>query len=325
MPTPKVTVLMSVYNGKKYLQEAIESILHQTFTDFEFLIIDDASTDTTPKILQQYCDPRIRIVKNEKNLGLTKSLNKGLTLAKGEYIARMDADDISTPERFEKQLNYFEQNPETIVLGTGFLIIDYNGEIVGRKLFSEKPTIDDFFRENQIIHGSVMFKKSVIINLGGYNEYFRYVQDYELWLKVSKKYQMRNLPEILYKLRYHGDNIAYTKKEESTLFHILAIKLARGEIDFKQISPLNNNNIRNLFGSLNRKELITFYNSMAGLYLFKGDMASARKEYKKILILNPFDMVNIIRIARTFFGNEIIVKTSQIYDKFINFVRKFKN
>lgn len=316
---------MSVYNGQKYLKQSIDSILNQTFTDFEFLIINDGSTDSTSTILNQYNDPRISIVSNQKNIGLTKSLNNGLKLAKGEYIARMDADDISQPRRLEKQLNYFDRNPETVVLGTGYSIIDSNSERIGEKFFPEKPTTSDFFIENQIVHGSVMFKKSIIINLGGYNENFRYVQGYDLWLKVSKKYQIWNIPEILYKLRHHGDNITSKKKEESTLFHILATKLARNESDTKNLGSLNDNNIRNLILYMNKKELICFYNSMAGLHIFNDDMSLARKEYKKILFLNPFDIVNIIRLVRTFFGKEAIVNTSQIYDKFINFVQKLKN
>ena len=129
---PIVTVLMSVYNGERYLNEAIDSILAQTFTDFEFLIIDDASTDSTPKILHSYDDPRIRIVTNEENLGLTKSLNKGLALAQGEYIARMDADDISLPERLMMQLNFLIDNKTVPLVGSGAIMIDEDGKSIGK-------------------------------------------------------------------------------------------------------------------------------------------------------------------------------------------------
>ena len=130
MKNPKVTVLMSVYNGEKYLQEAIDSILEQTFKDFEFLIINDGSTDKTGEILESYHDLRIKIINNEKNIGLTKSLNKGLKLARGEYIARQDADDISMPERLEKEVEFLETHQDYAVVGAFAKIINKNSEIL---------------------------------------------------------------------------------------------------------------------------------------------------------------------------------------------------
>ena len=121
--TPKITVLMPVYNGEKYLKESIESILKQTFRDFEFLIINDTSTDESEKIIRSFKDSRIKLIKNEKNIGLTKSLNKGLDLAKGEYMARMDADDISLPKRLEIQVAFMDKNPKIGVIGAWAKVI----------------------------------------------------------------------------------------------------------------------------------------------------------------------------------------------------------
>ncbi|HKQ33129.1 MAG TPA: glycosyltransferase family A protein, partial [Thermodesulfobacteriota bacterium] len=121
--TPKVTVLMTVYNGEKFLNEAIDGILNQTFRDFEFLIINDGSTDGSREIIKSYKDPRINLVDNESNIGLTASLNRGLSLAGGEYIARQDADDISLPERLEKQISILERNPDIALLGSWYLEI----------------------------------------------------------------------------------------------------------------------------------------------------------------------------------------------------------
>jgi len=145
MVEPKVTVLMPVYNGERYLNEAVDSILGQTFTDFEFLIIDDASTDKTPEILRSYDDPRIRVVTNEENLGLSKSLNKGLALARGEFIARMDADDVSYPYRLQVQHEFMTQHPGAGVIGSWAEYIDRKGEIVHRyraPIFPEETTDD---------------------------------------------------------------------------------------------------------------------------------------------------------------------------------------
>src|SRR6185295_3491651 len=118
MTPPQVSVLMSVYNGEKYLKEAMESILNQSFPDFEFLIFNDSSTDSGREIILSFNDPRIVLVDNEKNIGLTKSLNKGLSLAKGKYIARMDADDISDAGRLNEQVNYMEKNSDVAVCGS---------------------------------------------------------------------------------------------------------------------------------------------------------------------------------------------------------------
>src|SRR5687768_10604451 len=127
---PSISVLMSVYNGARYLSQSIESILAQTFSDFEFIIIDDCSSDSTPQILNEYArqDSRIRIIRNSENKGLTASLNIGLTQAQGRYIARQDADDISLPQRFEKQIHYLEAHPETIVVSSNIGIIDNTGQ-----------------------------------------------------------------------------------------------------------------------------------------------------------------------------------------------------
>lgn len=173
-PSPAVTVLMSVYNGERYLSECIESILNQSFTNFEFLIINDGSNDSTVKIINSYNDPRIRLVHNKKNIGLTKSLNKGIKLASCKYIARMDADDISLPHRLETQLKYFDDDASLTCCGCKFRVIDENGHFIWRIY----PTVSDkligwellswhLLFGNEVAHGSVIIKKEALIGLGG--------------------------------------------------------------------------------------------------------------------------------------------------------------
>lgn len=217
---PKVTVLMSVYNGEKYLKEAIDSIISQTFTDFEFLIIDDASTDRTPEMLRSYGDSRIKIITNEENLGLTKSLNKGLALARGKYIARMDADDISHPKRLEKQANYLDENPEIGILGTNVQYIDESGkyhEILQRP---EKDALIKwalcFF--NPIAHPTVMMQLYLIKEINGYDENIIYAQDYDLWVRLSSKSAFWNLQDILLYLRKSDNNISCKHYLEQKLY-----------------------------------------------------------------------------------------------------------
>jgi len=177
-----VTVLMSVYNGQKYLREAVDSILNQTHRNIEFIIINDASTDNTRIILESYNDPRIILLHNKLNLGLTKSLNLGLDIAKGEYVARMDADDISLPERIRTQRGYLDSHPNIILASSRTIVIDRDGVKIGRKNPPSNPEFLKFLMmtKNQMTHSSVMFRKSIILEHGGYNEKIKYTQDYEL-------------------------------------------------------------------------------------------------------------------------------------------------
>lgn len=221
MKKPKITVLMPVYNAEKFLREAIDSILNQTFKDFEFLIINDASTDNSKKIILSYEDPRIIYAENKKNLGVTKTLNRGLKLTKAKYIARMDADDISLPERFEKQVEFMDKNQNLGLLGSSWILIDEAGK---KKQFCKA------YKGRQAVHfmchGSVMMRKKVLEKVGYYRKIFKYAQDYDLWLRFSENYEMTNLEEPLYKLRAHRNSVSSTKNEEQDLYAALALKMA---------------------------------------------------------------------------------------------------
>ena len=216
MKNPKVTVLMSIYNGEKYLNEAIDSILRQTFKDFEFLIINDGSADKTGEILKSYNDPRIKIINNDKNIGLTKSLNKGLKIAKGEYIARQDADDISMPERLKEEVAFLEINKDYAVVGTFVKILNENTRITR---CWDRPTNDIEIREllrkdNCIVHGSAMIRGICLHDVGFYDKSMVRSQDYDLWLKLSEMYFLANIPKYLYIRREHSEIIGLKYREE---------------------------------------------------------------------------------------------------------------
>lgn len=214
MKNPKVTVLTSVYNGEKYLQEAIDSILGQTFKDFEFLIVNDGSTDKTAEILKSYKDVRIKIVNNEKNIGLTKSLNKGLKLARGKYIARQDADDISLSTRFEEELKFFDKNSNVALVGTDYFLINEKDEIIHRvNCFTENSKLKEKLLEgNQFGHGSIMFKKECIDKVGAYREEFEFAQDFDFYLRIVEAYDIANIPEPLYKWRININSVSVDRK-----------------------------------------------------------------------------------------------------------------
>lgn len=196
-----ISVVMSVYNGELHIKEAMESILSQTFADFEFVIINDASTDTTESIIKSFNDPRIKLIKNDKNLGLAKSLNIGLDLAKGKYISRMDADDISLPERFQKQFDFMEENPGIDVCGSWYEFIGARTGVVKYPLKDDEVKANMFFYDC-ICHPSVFIRKeSLDKHRLRYNEEFRYAQDYELWCRGIKDLKFANMPCVLLKYR----------------------------------------------------------------------------------------------------------------------------
>lgn len=321
---PRISVVMSVYNGEKYLREAIESILRQTFTDFEFIIVNDGSTDSSLEIIQSYPDERIRLINNEKNIGLTKSLNKALKLAGGEYIARQDADDISLPNRFEEQMKYFEEHPETALLGTSFYRIGRDGEVIGKRIALANPD-NKLRQENQFMHGSVMFRKEVIDNLGGYNELIRYSQDYELWLRIAKHYQTRNLTRVLYQFRHHDDNIRLKNWEESTLCHLLALRLTGDELDKEMIEVIIDRGIKSLHSYFSKQEKIYFHKVIADIHVHNNELRAAQEEYKKILSLNPFDAKTNINMVRSYLGKGVMSRSSKIYGTLRNSLYHLKN
>jgi glycosyltransferase involved in cell wall biosynthesis len=225
--SPKVTVLMAVYNGERYLRDAINSILKQTYTDFEFLIVNDCSTDSSRKIILSYSDSRIRLVENIENIGLTKSLNMGLSLCRGEYIARQDADDISLPTRLEKQVSCLNARPGIALLGTQTSCIDQNGnrfKSIGLSRAESVLAIRwQLLFGNPFAHSSVMIRTNVLRDLGGYDEHFVTSQDFDLWSRLLHRYDASNLNEALISVRSHSDSLCsrYTAKNMSLIREVL--------------------------------------------------------------------------------------------------------
>ena len=230
-----VSVVMPVYNGERYLKEAIESILNQTFRDFEFIIINDASTDKSEEIIKTFTDTRIIYIKNDKNLGQAESLNKGIRNARGLYVARMDQDDISLPERISVQSAYMEANREVAILGTWYQEIDENNNAIRRPIFPAFPGIKTrlFFARlagwASIAHPTVMIKRDLFDKIGYYDPKYRICQDYDLWLRTVKKYKIENIPDVLLNYRIH-DLSTCQKRYRDTVKEMEAI--IASNIDF---------------------------------------------------------------------------------------------
>lgn len=214
MSSPLVTVLMSVHNGGQWVGAAVRSILAQSFRDFEFLIIDDASTDDTAAAVQAFDDPRIRLVRLEENIGLTRALNLGLRQARGQFIARQDADDVSMPERIALQTAFLHARPEVVIVGSQGWLCNAHGAVTGTRLLATNTAgirwAGLFF--NPFIHSAVMFRTEVIREqLGGYDETFALCQDYELWLRAANQFAVANLEENLVSVLEHTDSVSATR------------------------------------------------------------------------------------------------------------------
>ena len=215
MVTPFVSVLMSVYNGQEFLNEAIDSILKQTYQNFELIIINDASTDKTPEILRAVTDDRLRIITMRTNVGLVDALNFALTEAKGSLIARMDADDISQPERLALQVKEMSSDPSLVLLGTSVEYIDAHGRLLRIENFNTDNTaLQRILAEegNHFCHSSVMLRAEAVRKVMGYRSLAgRYAQDYDLWLRLAEVGTVANLPEPLLRYRVHEGQLSLKK------------------------------------------------------------------------------------------------------------------
>lgn len=258
---PKISVLMPVFNGEKYLREAINSIINQTFKDFEFLIINDGSTDKSEEIIKSYEDSRIQLINNEKNLKLIATLNKGLSLAKGDYIARMDCDDISHPKRLEIQYKIMDKDKTIAVCGTGF-------KLIGKPFFSNRKKItnpikikNSLYSFNCIAHPSVMIRKSVIqeSNLK-YQEDYLHAEDYQFFQSLSEHHKIVNLNISLlnYRLSPEGIGRKYKAAQENTVAKISTEALSKIGINFDR-TKYNSSNLK-------KKDLREIKNKLNDLY-----------------------------------------------------------
>ncbi len=229
-----ISVVMSVYNGERYLRKAIESILDQTFADFEFIVVDDGSSDGSAGMIKSYPDPRVKLVQ-QGNRGLSAALNVGLRLAQGRYIARMDADDISMPNRLAVQYQFLETHPECVAVGSNVMLIDLRGNYL---YTSDQPTqwgeIRSLLPQTPFYHSSTMFKKEVAIQCGGYFETIKhYFEDLIFFNRLSEFGELRNLAEPLVKYRLIPSAIT----NQGTGYYTVVLGICRNILRTNSISP----------------------------------------------------------------------------------------
>ncbi|MGD2087935.1 MAG: glycosyltransferase [Candidatus Aminicenantes bacterium] len=294
MKEPEVTVLMAVHNDSRYIGKALRSILDQTFKNFEFLIIDDGSTDDSIEIIKGCNDPRIRLIFNGENMGLTRTLNRGLSLARARYIARMDADDISLPTRLQEQVDFFRKNPSYGLVGTNYRNIDEQGRRINEmKLPSTNREIKKVLLEtNQFAHASVMFTAKAIEAVGPYREFFTYSQDYDLFLRISEKFDVYNLPAVLveWRVRLNSASVKYRTLQQEFAQIALLCALERRKTGK---DPVEGNEINGLpawkFSRCKRRNIMAkSYYLWADYFYRRKQSYTPGRQYAARLILKSF-------------------------------------
>lgn len=347
-----ISVLMTVYNGGKYLRFAIESVLAQSYSDFEFLIIDDASNDGSLEIIKSYQDPRIRLIRNTANQGQTASLNIGLHQARGDYIARIDADDIAFGHWLKSQVNFLEDSGEVDVLSAGLVTFGENG--LGRAYFSPSCREDILLKaiiKSPVNHGGALMRKDAILKIGGYNSDYKIAADYGVWIKLLKQNgSIASNPDIVMAIRRHTGS----QSEMNKLTQVLkeSVEISRGYVKFLtgmnlteeesllmwrahyDEGGLNRENFaraieihRNVYASLKqdlnleqtkikfwyRKQAFTFFLRRIHWYILKGDRLEARAAAWQCLKKIGFRVVFAGLFIASFFSQSFLDFILKVY------------
>ena len=235
---PKVSILMPVYNAGQYIAQAIESIISQSFKDWELILINDGSTDNSESVVMQYEDDRIYYIKNAENLRLIKTLNKGIDYCDGQYIARMDADDICLPDRLKQQVDFLDSHTDYLMCGTSASVIDNSGKKTGKihNLTDNSYLQISLLFSPSFIHPSMMIRKE-ILQQNKYDEAYKHVEDYELWCRIARQGKIANIDKELLEYRWHDSNVSvlHSKVQDE-----LKDKIIKEELKRLDITPTDN-------------------------------------------------------------------------------------
>ena len=307
MSEVRISILMPAYNAAKYIADAIDSVLLQTYGLFEFIIVNDGSTDNTVQIIQSYNDDRIILVKQE-NGGVSKALNTGLAIAKGEYIARFDADDICYPERLQKQFDFLESNPSYLIVGSDaeymlengehlfdFSCIGHNHEDLMAKLYFYCP----------FIHSSVMYRKQPVMQAGGYSLLAHNFEDYFLWIRLASVGKLHNLSEILIRIRFNPESVTIDEKWRGFRFR----ELKRNVIKKGAITQQEGDELLAIVQSQNIRRIKegAYYALCAKKFLTDNfQPKKARAFAVKTIRINPGRLDSYALFTATFFPKKIL-------------------
>jgi glycosyltransferase involved in cell wall biosynthesis len=287
--TPPVTVLLPVYNAGKYVADAIGSVLRQDFTDFELLIINDGSKDHSADVIAGYDDPRIRVL-HQENIGLVATLNRGLAVAAGEYIARFDADDICYPTRLREQLEFLRANPDYVLVGAEADYMDEAGNYIFTYRFRDYEDAEikaNAFRQCPVIHASVMYRKQAVIDAGGYDPRAVTFEDHMLWRNLAAFGKMKNMRHPLIKVRFNPDSVTIDEKWRGREFITLKRdSIARGYLTDGEVTVLRDILKRQDFSAYKQA---AYYSMIGKKYLWNDYRPrDARRYLRKAIAAIPY-------------------------------------
>jgi glycosyltransferase involved in cell wall biosynthesis len=305
--TPAITVLMPAYNAARYIGEAIASVLQQTFTDFELLIVNDGSTDDTQDIINSFNDERIVVI-NQVNRGVADALNTGLKYARAPYIARFDADDICYPYRLEKQIRFLQDNPEYILVGSEVKYILENGDFLFDFhciAYSHEQIMDKLYFYCPFVHPTVMYRKDAVMEAGGYPTHAHNFEDYLLWTTLAGTGKLCNLTESLIKYRLNSTSVTIDEKWRGRRFRELKREIVlRGTITAAEgnelLAIIKNQDVRHI------KEAA--YNALCGKkYLINNHRPEkARGHFVKAIRIYPLRLENYLLYALSYFPESFV-------------------
>lgn len=302
----EVSVVMSVFNGESFLREAIDSILSQSFSAFEFIIINDGSTDKSIEIINSYNDGRIKLI-DQTNSGLSRSLNRGIEISKSNYIARMDADDISLPTRLEKQYQFLQNNNECVVVGTNAMMMDLSGDYLYTTTLPLKwVDINAKLPTSSLFHSSTMFRKNAFIKAGGYMEEIgHHFEDKILWNKICEFGQLRNISEPLIKYRIVPTAISNRSRRVGKLMNevfsnIMASNcISEGDLDKLKTAGSNKKS----------EKYATYFLRIGKIYLEKNfNRKKAFINLIKSFCLSPLSIITVSNLILCFLPKAMIMK-----------------
>jgi glycosyltransferase involved in cell wall biosynthesis len=296
---PEVTVLMSCYNAEDWLAEAIGSVLAQTYRNFEFILVNDGSTDNTLNLIQEYgkIDSRIKIITKD-NSGLSDSLNVGIAQARGVWTARLDADDICELTRLEKQLAFVQAEPQTVLLGTDFLEIDANGSALKAHRY---PAGDKELKYNLkrclrfFPHSSAFYRTAIVQSIGGYNKEYVNAQDWDLWLRLSENGRLACLNEPLVRIRKHANQISHAGSGKTQIIEAQTAIIRHFLREFGSIDPMTEDNLE----WIRFRDWVEMRIGENGIFEQRKDWAIAREEFFR----NDNRIIGLFNFTRQLFSS----------------------
>jgi len=316
---------MPTLNDVEYVERAVRSILNQNMSSLELIIIDDGSRDGTLERIGEFDDPRVSVFKRETETGVTSARNDGIRRASGEYIAVHDADDWSAPERFEKQVAYLNANPNVALIGTGAYLVDQTGNVRSRRRVLEDPSLDDLIEHNEFVHGSVMMRREVLEEMGGYDEWFLVAEDYDLWLRLAEEYEVRNIDEPLYYFRQHDESLYGSNLEELKLYHLLAVRKVQSGLGDELKRQIDEQGIETLYDQLTTSERRWLHEELTKENLRYGNLQEGRHHARELLGIDRTHFHAYLLLLLSYTTPGVTKFAARTYRRLLNIKLGFNN